>query len=243
MTQLTIRADEVLVRRVKAAASELGRSMNDYVTAVLDAATNPESASTDAARLRERLRLAGLLTAPSRLAGQRPNADAIARAGQRAATGRPLADFVGGRPLSVSADSSASVKLYVPEEDHEIVRQLTGPLVISILARVEVPTAFWGKHRAGGLAIEDAALLTTAFEFDYHGDADQESAFVVVPIVESILIDAARRAARHGLRAYDSVQLACAVAARRADPAIDTVAVFDTDLRKALLAEGFSILA
>ena len=55
MAQLTIRADEELIRRIKQSAANLGRSMNEYVTSVLDAATDPDLADTAAERLRERL--------------------------------------------------------------------------------------------------------------------------------------------------------------------------------------------
>jgi uncharacterized protein len=144
--------------------------------------------------------------------------------------------------LSVFADSSALVKLYVAEAEHQIVRAAPVPLVVSLLARVEVSAALWGKNRTRELSAEDAAMLTAAFEFDFHGDVQQESVFVVVPVTEAILVDAARHAARHGLRAYDAVQLASAIAARAADPTINTVAVFDTNLRNAMLAEGFSVL-
>ena len=94
MAQLTIRADDELIRRVKSSATEVGRSMNDYVTAVLDAATNPDLADSAAERVRERLGRAGLLVTSSRLPGRRPSPEAIAAAGARAATGRPLSDFV-----------------------------------------------------------------------------------------------------------------------------------------------------
>lgn len=94
MAQLTIRTDDDLLRRVQATALGAGRSMNDYVTSVLDAATNPDLAGTEAARLRERLALAGLLVTPTRLRGWRPPAEAIEAAGRRAATGRSLADHV-----------------------------------------------------------------------------------------------------------------------------------------------------
>ena len=145
--------------------------------------------------------------------------------------------------MSVFADSSAIVKLYVPEADHELVRGVASPMVVSVLARVEVPAAFWGKHRAGTLSPQDASTLVAAFEFDYHGDVGQTGSFVVITMYELIVIDAARQAARHGLRAYDSVQLATAIAARAADPTIDSVAVFDIDLRRAMLAEGFMDVA
>ena len=45
------------------------RSMNDYVTAVLDAATNPRLAGSQAERLRERLDQAGCWPSPVNVAG------------------------------------------------------------------------------------------------------------------------------------------------------------------------------
>ena len=144
--------------------------------------------------------------------------------------------------MTVFADSSALVKLYVPEVGHEAVRAIADPIVIANLARVEVPAAFWGKTRTGELAADDAAVLVSAFEFDYHGDEEVGPIFAVMSHDESTLIDAARQAARHRLRAYDAVQLACAVAARRADPSIENFAVFDKNLRNAAIAEGFAIV-
>lgn len=144
--------------------------------------------------------------------------------------------------MSVFADSSALVKLYVPEFGHEAVRAGVGPFVISTLARVEVPAALWGKSRTGEVSASDTALLVSAFEFDYHGDDQADSIFAIVAVDESIVVAAARQAARHGLRAYDAVQLACAIAVRGADPSVEIFAVFDLKLRDAALAEGFDLL-
>lgn len=144
--------------------------------------------------------------------------------------------------MSVFADSSALVKLYVPEFGHEAVRASASPFVVATLARVEVPAALWGKSRSGELSASDAAVLVSAFEFDYHGDHQAESVFAVIAIDEPIVVAAAGQAARHGLRAYDAVQLACAIAARSADASVDTFAVFDRKLRDAASAEGFSLL-
>jgi plasmid stability protein len=94
MAQLTIRATDDLIRRVKSSAAEAGRSMNDYVTSVLDAATDPDLADSAAERVRERLSRAGLLVTAARMPGRRPSPDAITAAGARAATGRALSDFV-----------------------------------------------------------------------------------------------------------------------------------------------------
>ncbi|MEI2816395.1 MAG: hypothetical protein V9E99_08065 [Microthrixaceae bacterium] len=42
MAQLTIRGSDELISRVKSSAADVGRSMNDYVISILDAATNPD---------------------------------------------------------------------------------------------------------------------------------------------------------------------------------------------------------
>jgi hypothetical protein len=46
----------------------------------------------------------------------------------------------------------------------------------------------------------------------------------------------------HGLRAYDSVQLASGRVARRIDAAFNTFACFDKGLRDAAISEGFTLL-
>ena len=76
---MTWRAPADLVERVRRAAQRQRRSMNDYVTAVLDAATNPRLAGSEAERLRERLDQAGLLAEPSER-HRRPPRDAVSDA-------------------------------------------------------------------------------------------------------------------------------------------------------------------
>lgn len=95
MSQITIRADADVIERVRAAAATSGRSMNEYVTQVLAAATNPEFASSDGERIRERLARAGLLAEPARpREGRRPSRAAALAAGRRAAAGKPVSDYV-----------------------------------------------------------------------------------------------------------------------------------------------------
>ena len=67
--------------------------MNDYVTAVLDAATDPSLAGDEAERLRERLDLAGLLAEPGERR-RRPPREAAASARRRAGTGTALSQLV-----------------------------------------------------------------------------------------------------------------------------------------------------
>lgn len=143
--------------------------------------------------------------------------------------------------MIVFADSSALVKLYADEQDHQLVRGL-GALVVSALARVELPAAIWRKHRMGELDLSDAAVLITAFEADYHGSAIAQPRFGVVAATATVLEAASRLVGVHGLRAYDAVQLASVKAAAQAVPDCRVMAAFDVPLRAAAAAEGFALL-
>jgi hypothetical protein len=88
MPQMTWRTTEELLERARRQAASQGRSLNEWVTLVLDAATDPDLAGTEADRIRERLARAGLLasTGPAR---RRPADARVAEA--RAAAGRGTA--------------------------------------------------------------------------------------------------------------------------------------------------------
>lgn len=94
MEQMTWRAPGDIIERVRHAAQRQHRSMNDYVTAVLDAATNPRLAGGEAERLRQRLDQAGLLAEPGEL-HSRPPREEVARARRRAGAGTALSQLVG----------------------------------------------------------------------------------------------------------------------------------------------------
>ncbi|MGH7866355.1 MAG: type II toxin-antitoxin system VapC family toxin [Candidatus Dormibacteraceae bacterium] len=143
--------------------------------------------------------------------------------------------------MSIFTDSSALVKLYADEEDHELVR-LQSIFVISQLARVEVPAALWRKQRMGELTTVEAGLLVADFEDDYFGTEQKSSRFAIVAVTATVIEGAARLAGSHGLRAYDSVQLASACAMRATDPACNTISAFDKALRTSAIIEGFSLL-
>lgn len=67
--------------------------MNEYVSAVLDAATDPDLATDEATALRERLARAGLL-APGGAPRARPTRREMARAREAASGGTPLSTLV-----------------------------------------------------------------------------------------------------------------------------------------------------
>ncbi len=144
--------------------------------------------------------------------------------------------------MSVFVDSSALVKRYADEANHEAVRSVPGPQAVSVLARVEVPAALWRKHRLGELSTDDVALLVADFEADWFCAEQDGPAFAAVPVTDAILDGAALQVARYGLRAFDAVQLATAVAVRTVDPSASTFAAFDVALRAAAVREAFTLL-
>ncbi len=88
--------------------------------------------------------------------------------------------------MTVFYDSSALVKLYADEADADLVRDRTD-IVVSALARVEVPAAFWRKQRMGEIGPGDAQILAAAFEFDYHGSRERDPRFVAIAAVAPVL--------------------------------------------------------
>jgi predicted nucleic acid-binding protein len=143
--------------------------------------------------------------------------------------------------LAYFADSSALVKLYADEFGAEAVRAL--PLVVvSQLARVEVPAALWRKHRRGELAAADTATLIAEFEADFFGDGSQPPRFSVIAVTPAILEHAAHLVGVHGLRAYDSVQLASACATSDAVAEGVGFAAFDKALCDAAAVQGLALL-
>lgn len=143
--------------------------------------------------------------------------------------------------MSAFADSSALVKLYADEPGHDDVRGLTS-LAVAQVARVEVPAALWRKQRMGELSASDARLLTADFEADYFGTEAEPPRFAAAMASAAILDEAARLCAVHGLRAYDAIQLATALAVRRADQDCTVFAAFERSLRTAAAAEGFDLV-
>jgi predicted nucleic acid-binding protein len=143
--------------------------------------------------------------------------------------------------LTCYLDTSALVKLYADEDDHAIVRSLTG-LVVSQLARVEVPAALWRKQRLGELDPQHVHVLLADFEADYFGAADELPRLAVVATTGPVLDVAARVTGVHALRAYDAVHLATAISVRQADPECGAFVAFDGQLRAAAAAEGFALV-
>ncbi len=99
----------------------------------------------------------------------------------------------------------------------------------------------WRKVGTGALESTDAAVLTRAFEADRTGVLDRPPRFSVVAVTGELLDRGARLVAVHPLRAYDAVQLASAIAARRADPSCRRMLCMAGHLTRAAAAEGFHV--
>ncbi len=138
-------------------------------------------------------------------------------------------------------DASALVKLYVQEPENDVVPSVDDPPMISELTRVELPAAFWRKHRLGQLSAHAAARLSSEFAADYYGEGG-EPRFAVMRISDPTVSMAARLVARADLRAGDAIQLAAALVARHVGREVTAFAAFDARLRTAAAIEGFTLV-
>ena len=127
--------------------------------------------------------------------------------------------------------SSAAVKLYVREVGTEAVRAAAdGRALISVrLSYVEVLAALAAAARLGRIA--EFAAPAAAFRGHWRS-------YVIVEFDRLLAESAADLAVRHGLRGYDAVQLAAALAAAGPEPPSLTLASFDHALARAAAAEG-----
>jgi predicted nucleic acid-binding protein len=143
--------------------------------------------------------------------------------------------------LTVFADASALVALYAAEEGRDMVEALE-TATVSELSAVEVLSALWSKQRRDAISADRASVLVQRFQVDLFGSPSRPARFTVVPLRSEVLRDAATVVGPRALAAGDAIQLASALAARRADPEATTFACFDRRLRAAAAAEGFALM-
>lgn len=141
-------------------------------------------------------------------------------------------------------DSSALVKRYHVETGtstvDKIANELGAQIRISILARVELVSAFAIKVRTGAISREEADLFLQQFHADV--EAGKLEAY---PIAESDFMVAERLVEKHAfdrhLRALDASQLAVALGLRSLG-LLDYFVAADQRLCEVAKLEGFTVL-
>jgi len=134
-------------------------------------------------------------------------------------------------------DSSAFVKRYLAEPGSEVVRAaLRKPHVaVSRLVQAEVPAALARAQRRGMLTTSQRDELFARLEDDLRELTIVELRTATLALVPELVV-------RHPLRAYDAVQLACAVTLRKKRLAV-TFWAADANLCEAAEAEGLRVAA
>jgi len=140
--------------------------------------------------------------------------------------------------MTVYADTSAIVKLYVAEEGSERVRsRLAGAAALFTcrLAYVEARAALAAARRLERLDEPGYARAVSAFERDW-------KRYHVIEVTPSLIEMAGGLAERHALRGYDAVHLAAALALNDRLAADGGLIAFDAELARAAASVGLRVL-
>ena len=141
-------------------------------------------------------------------------------------------------------DSSALVKAYIAESGSDWVRSIMDPTAandvhIVRMTEVEITSAVIRRKRAGTLTSHKAAVALDEFRRDARYE------FHLIGIETHLIASAIRSAEAHGLRAYDALQLASALALKniRSDLALSPLilASSDQELNAAARSEGILV--
>jgi predicted nucleic acid-binding protein len=133
-------------------------------------------------------------------------------------------------------DASALVKRYVAEAGSADVQALIGSaraVGTAVLSRAEVGAALARAARVGLVAREAALKALEAFNADWEH-------LIRLQFGEPLAARAAALAWEHGLRGYDAVHLATALAWREALGEAVTVATYDRELWRGAQASGLA---
>jgi predicted nucleic acid-binding protein len=140
-------------------------------------------------------------------------------------------------------DTSALVKRYVAEAGSQTVTNLVNAadasVVVSDLTRAEFVSAVARRAREGSISDEQHRALKLAFA------AHLVHKYLIAPLHPAHITAACGLIERHGLRAYDAVQLAVALSLRNLLGAAGegpTLVCADPRLNAAARAEGLQVI-
>jgi uncharacterized protein len=131
-------------------------------------------------------------------------------------------------------DTSALVKLYVPEPESDAVQALVESAevaAVSLIAYAEARAAFARKRRERTVDRKDYRRLVQEFNDDWDH-------YFIVDVSESLVRRAGQLADKHGLRGYDSIQLSSALLLRAQSRQTVAFCCFDDRLSHAGRREG-----
>ncbi len=131
-------------------------------------------------------------------------------------------------------DTSALVKLYVPEPESEAVQALVKSAqvaAVSLVAFAEARAAFARKRRERAVNPKDYRRIVREFDDDWDH-------YFVVDVTEPLVKRAAQLADKHGLRGYDAIQLSSAIVLREHSEEAVSFCCFDDRLLRASRREG-----
>ena len=131
-------------------------------------------------------------------------------------------------------DTSALVKLYVPEPESGAVQALVGTAqvaAVSVVAFAEARAAFARKRRERAVNPKDYRRIVREFDDDWDH-------YFVVDVTEPLVKRAAQLADKHGLRGYDAIQLSSAIVLCDQSGEAVSFCCFDGRLLRASRREG-----
>jgi predicted nucleic acid-binding protein len=141
-------------------------------------------------------------------------------------------------------DSSALVKRHVNESGSRWVRSLTHvkadhTIYLSRITTVEIVSAITRRQRGRSLSVAQGAAILGHFR------RHLAQRYNILELTPSLLVDAMTMARKHGLRAYDAVQLAAVIEVSRihhdAGSGLITMISADHELNIAAVAEGLTV--
>jgi uncharacterized protein len=134
-------------------------------------------------------------------------------------------------------DSSALVKLYVPETDSALIKRRVEAADMPATSRIsyaEARAAFARKRREHTVGLRDYQTVVQDFENDWES-------YFIVDVSESLIKRAGQLAQHHALRGYDAVHLASAVILSEEANQPVRFACFDEKLRRAARRHGLTV--
>jgi predicted nucleic acid-binding protein len=134
-------------------------------------------------------------------------------------------------------DTSSLVKLYVEDGDSDRVLELveSGELTAtSIVAYAEARAAFARRHRENALNTREYRRLVSSLNEDWEN-------YLIVQVQDEIVRTAGELAEKHGLRGFDAIHLASAMALRNGLKTIVLFSSSDQRLNDASVREGFRL--